>query len=197
MKFERNSKNLIVVFVACWIFLWYVRFAQRRTEYSAQINCLMTSIFLMDVQSILSNICALFSAEPKDPPQHIRVLMSSSDKRPDTVGLVQIDPSDSGGLASDGGKTYPVRVIWDSPSQSNGPILAYMIYLTANRKQAVSRWFERTVDGSLRRIEIRGLDVNRVYYMQIAARNRHGRSPLSSVVAFRTPDGKWECATLV
>ncbi|TPP59060.1 Netrin receptor DCC, partial [Fasciola gigantica] len=131
-----------------------------------------------------------FGQHPKDPPQRIRVLIPLSDTKPETIGLVQLDPSDSGGLSSDGGKTYPIRVIWDSPSQSNGPILAYVIYLTANRKQSVTHWFERSVDGSLRRVEIRGLDLNRVYYMQIAARNRHGRSPLSSVIVFRTPDAQ-------
>ncbi|VDP66013.1 unnamed protein product [Echinostoma caproni] len=128
-----------------------------------------------------------FGQNPKDPPHHIRVLIPESPTRSDNVDVLQFDPADSRELPLDGVNTYPVRVLWDAPLQSNGPIVAYIIYLT-NRKQTIAHWLERSVDGALRRVELRGLEADRVYYMRIAARNRHGRSPLSPVVVFRTPD---------
>ncbi|CAH8456335.1 unnamed protein product [Heterobilharzia americana] len=77
---------------------------------------------------------------------------------------------------------------WDPPSYPNGRILGSTLYLTTNFKQSARKWVERSVNGGSTEAGLLRMQPSTLYFVRIIARNQHGRSPYSSIVAFYTPN---------
>ncbi|KAH8849815.1 Netrin receptor DCC [Schistosoma japonicum] len=77
---------------------------------------------------------------------------------------------------------------WDPPNYPNGKILASAVYLTTNTKQSTRKWIERSVNGGSTEAGLLRLQPSTLYFVKINARNQHGRSPSSNIIAFYTPN---------
>ncbi|CAL8072893.1 unnamed protein product, partial [Calicophoron daubneyi] len=126
---------------------------------------------------------------PKDYQKNIKIEISADSSGPEAQRIdfgsdTQFTPLPT--LATE------ISMQWEPPSHPNGKILAYSIYLTRDNQKSVGEWTERTVPGAVSRIALCGLEWEQTYFLRIAARNRLGLSPLSPVVAFRTPSANGE-----
>ncbi|CAH8487989.1 unnamed protein product [Schistosoma rodhaini] len=77
---------------------------------------------------------------------------------------------------------------WDPPTYPNGRILASALHLTTNMKQSTRKWIERSVNGGSTEAGLLRLKPSTLYFVKITARNQHGRSPSSNIIAFYTPN---------
>ncbi|CAH8525414.1 unnamed protein product [Dicrocoelium dendriticum] len=129
---------------------------------------------------------------PADAPRNVHVSVSgvNSTLKPPEPTTNQMTSVIAHPYASErnGQNSHGVRVHWDPPSQPNGNILAYIIYWTTSRQKPIMEWLEHTSQGTTRQADLVRLEPNQVYFLRMIARNRHGDSPFSKVVAFRTAD---------
>ncbi|CAL8108200.1 unnamed protein product, partial [Calicophoron daubneyi] len=130
-----------------------------------------------------------FGQIPKDYPKNIKIQISADSTSPE---LQRVDFGSGTQSTPPPTLATEISLQWESPSHPNGKILAYSIYLTRDNQKSVGEWTERTVPGTVSRIALCGLEWEQTYFLRIAARNRHGLSPLSPVVAFRTPSANGE-----
>ncbi|KAF8566013.1 hypothetical protein P879_02831 [Paragonimus westermani] len=127
---------------------------------------------------------------PADPPRNIRVtfpkgitgkqnfrVAESSTASQNTDTSTQASPD-----------VLTVRLTWDPPRQPYGTIIAYLIYFTVDKYKLLNEWLERTALGEVRQTDLSEMRPSEIYFLRMAARNRHGASPFSPVIVFRTPD---------
>ncbi|KAM7537812.1 hypothetical protein Aperf_G00000062568 [Anoplocephala perfoliata] len=139
---------------------------------------------------------------PETAPKNITVsaVMSGypSSTLDDSVGI----RDGKGGRNIDGGSAS-ILVTWHSVP-AVGPRGLYHLYLapadeftSARGSKSASnlvgfqrRWDEHSVSGSQNSTVVHNLLTGQPYFLLMSARNRHGRSPLSSLCFFRTADAK-------
>ncbi|KAF6776638.1 hypothetical protein AHF37_05159 [Paragonimus kellicotti] len=114
---------------------------------------------------------------PADPPRNIRVTFPKG--------------ADSGKSTQASAEVLTVRLSWDPPTQPYGTIIAYLIYFTVDKHKMLNEWLERSVLGEVRQTDLPEMRSSEIYFLRMAARNRHGASPFSPVIVFRTPDGRF------
>lgn len=92
---------------------------------------------------------------------------------------------------SDWGKSASASILltWTGDAGKHGN---YHIYLTHDAFQSTQRrrWREQTVSGQQNSTVLRQLQLDRVYFLLMAAQNRYGRSSTSPISVFRTARGE-------
>ncbi|KER29175.1 hypothetical protein T265_04114 [Opisthorchis viverrini] len=180
-----------------WPFKAVLRGLQPATQYEFGV-CLLDpptegASFHMPVkgQTISPELCwsmvqgfETFGKNPSDAPTNIRISVPREVVDP----LAQNEVGGRESKPSSAKSGVLVRLHWDAPLRANGEIGAYVIYLSADRSKSVNDWSEHTVPGSMNSGNLPGLQPKQIYFLRMVARNRHGTSPFSPVVAFRTPD---------
>ncbi|TGZ62820.1 hypothetical protein CRM22_007226 [Opisthorchis felineus] len=134
-----------------------------------------------------------FGKNPSDAPTNIRISVPRDLADP----LTQNEGAGREDKRSSAKPGVLVRLHWDAPLRTNGEIGAYVIYLSADRSKSVNDWSEHIVPGSLNFGNLPGLQPKQIYFLRMVARNRHGTSPFSPVVAFRTPDSNGQGGGMV
>ncbi|KAA3679527.1 uncharacterized protein DEA37_0006086 [Paragonimus westermani] len=127
---------------------------------------------------------------PADPPRNIRVtfLRGITGKRNFHVTESSTASQNTGKSTQASPDMLTVRLTWDPPRQPYGTITAYLIYFTIDKYTLLNDWLERTALGEVRQTDLSEMRSSEIYFLRMAARNRHGASPFSPVIVFRTPD---------
>ena len=90
-----------------------------------------------------------------------------------------------------------LRLNWQPPRPSNGPVLEYRIFYTTN--SSAVQWKSVKADGSSLTKEISGLKPGTAYFFKMQARTKKGWGPMSSPKKFSTLSSKcsvWNCSIL-
>ncbi|KAF5405693.1 Fibronectin type III domain protein [Paragonimus heterotremus] len=127
---------------------------------------------------------------PADPPRNIRVTFPKDvvAKRNFYAAKDSTASQNTEKSTQASAEMITVRLSWDPPRQTYGTIIAYLIYFTVDKHKMLNDWLERTALGEVRQTDLPEMRSSEVYFLRMAARNRHGASPFTPVIVFRTPD---------
>lgn len=85
-----------------------------------------------------------------------------------------------------------VRLAWQPPKLTNGPITGYVIFYTTDASRRDRDWLVEGVLGDRHATLIHGLRPDQHYVFKIQARNSKGVGPFSATAALRTSHGEYQ-----